>query len=174
MNVRIVNRSGLGVVSKLCISLAALAAGTLLLGGCHSESIRGRVVQGQAGVIAAVSDDDSRKDQPGVAGAQIEIRTKDANAASRLVGKATTDASGEFSLPISESIMRRDRLQLSARNEGYLPLRSDFYLSDREKLVLVVMKNIGAASASAAPGATPVATPTAPSVSANVDDRKRE
>lgn len=138
------------------ISLAFLAAFAV---GCESAVIHGRVVQGEAGIIASVTPDDSRKDQPGVGGVQIEVRTKDANAASKLVGKATTDSSGAFTLPINESMQRRDRLQLFARNEGYLPLRSDFYLSDKEKLVLVVMKNIGTPAAGA---------------SASADDRKRE
>lgn len=140
-------------------SLVGLGAFTV---GCESASIHGRVIQGEAGIIASVSQDDSRKDQPGVGGVQIEVRTKDANAASKLVGRATTDSSGAFTLPINESMQRRDRLQLFARNEGYLPLRSDFYLSDKEKLVLVVMKNIGS-TASGSAGA-----------SASADDRKRE
>lgn len=136
---------GLGVRALMALPATAAA----FLGGCESAAVHGRVVQGEAGIIAAVSEDDSRKDQPGVGGVQIEVRTKDANAASKLVGKATTDATGAFTLPIGESMQRRDRLQLSARSVGYLPLRSEFYLSDKDKLVLVVMKNIGPAPAPA-------------------------
>lgn len=134
--------------ARAMVVVPAVAAA--FLGGCESAAVHGRVVRGEAGIIAAVSEDDSRKDQPGVGGVQIEVRTKDANAASKLVGKATTDATGAFTLPIGESMQRRDRLQLSARSAGYLPLRSDFYLSDKDKLVLVVMKNIGPSPASAA------------------------
>lgn len=136
------------------LAVSILLAAGLVLGGCSGGEIQGRVIAGQAGVLKVVALGSGRPEEPGIKGAAIELRAVGRAGNGPTISNAVSGSDGHFTLSYSDRRMVRDRLQLVATAEGYIPVQESFFLPGTGRMVLVVMKQ-SQTPAPAKPGAKP-------------------
>lgn len=119
---------------------AVLMAVAAACAGCAGGTIQGRVIGGSAGVVQVVATGSDRPEQSGVAGADVELRAVGRGQSGPTIGMAKSGPDGRFSVRYSDRRMVRDRLQLFAKANGYIPVQEEFFLPGTGRIVLVVMK----------------------------------
>lgn len=134
-----------------CATTALLALATTCA-GCSGGKIEGRIVPGNAGIVQLVAADKDRPESPGVPAADIELRTVGRAQTGPAFAAGKSGPDGRFSIRYSDRRMVRDRLQLFAKVDGYIPVQEEFFLPQPGQKVLVVMKPT-------APGAPPQPAP---------------
>lgn len=121
------------------LSLLVLAAIGLLAGGCSSQRIHGRVVEGAIGVVTVVESKDERLKGPGIANAAIELRAS-STTRSKSLAEGRSAADGSFSFPLSDGQSLADQLRLSAKADGYIPTQGVTFIPGEGRELLVVLK----------------------------------
>ena len=127
--------------------MAALIAGItgLLMVGCATSSIEGRVLPGAAPVVTLVDNNDSRLSTPGIPGVEVEIRSIDRAGDSHVIGTVTTDEQGAFTLPLSDEKRKlvKNSMVLTARRNGIPAVKENILLPGQDRKLLVLMPQIG-------------------------------
>lgn len=135
---------------KTSIGLALAIVSALVLGGCKSSSLSGKVIAGEASVVTIIGNDEDRMKGDGLEGVDVEVRLGQGRS---LLGKATSGPDGSWSIGVPDPKMVRDKLSVMAKGEGVLPSRGEVYFPGDGRSVLVVMKRSGPAGDKApAPG----------------------
>ncbi len=79
-----------------------VATALVVLSGCGSYMLKGRVVRGDFSSVELVYADDARLQQPGVNGVEVRI-TRDPTTLNRyLAGQARSNPAGDFTLVMNE------------------------------------------------------------------------
>ncbi len=131
----------------------SIIAGGVILGaavfcGCAASSISGRVLPGAAPIVTLVEENDSRLTTQGIEGVEIEVKSIGRSGDSRLVGTATTDKDGEFSVPISDRALIKNNMVLTAKRDGVPAVREPVLLPGEGRRVLVLLPRIAKAKES--------------------------
>ena len=82
------------------LAVAALLAALTVLPGCGGYTLTGRVVQSQFSMITFVPDGDQRLGGAGVPSVTIKVYRDPDRPNTEMVARGTTDANGNFSIPI--------------------------------------------------------------------------
>lgn len=122
----------------------ALLTICLLLTGCGSYAIQGRVVRGSTASIQLVSADDPRlnENNPTGGGAVIQgILEPDTPSETRPLGQVVTNGQGWFKLPVDAvgSGFLEYQAALIARREGHQGIMQTIDLPRRGERVLIVL-----------------------------------
>jgi len=112
--------------------LAALAA--LLFAGCTSNAVKGRVIEGPAGVAVAVDPTDERLAQPGVSGVVVDARSL----TGRSIDSATSGSEGEFTLTIPPGYT--GQLEIVVQDDRFPDIRTRLFRPTQDRQLLVVLK----------------------------------
>lgn len=136
------------------IAAAFLVATAVVLAGCSGGDIEGRVIGGPGGVLKVVATGSDRPEEVGIVGAAVELRAVGRTGTGPTIATTTSGSEGRFTLSYSDRRMVRDRLQLIAKAEGYIPVQEDFFLPGTGRMVLVVLKQ-AQTPAAGPPGAKP-------------------
>ncbi len=128
---------------KTSIGLALAIVSALVLGGCKSSSLSGKVIAGEASVVTIIGNDEDRMKGEGLEGVDVEVRLGQGRS---LLGKATSGPDGSWSIGVPDPKMVRDKLSVMAKGEGVLPSRGEVYFPGDGRSVLVVMKRSGPAT----------------------------
>ena len=128
---------------KTSIGLALAIVSALVLGGCKSSSLSGKVIAGEASVVTIIGNDEDRMKGEGLEGVDVEVRLGQGRS---LLGKATSGPDGSWSIGVPDPKMVRDKLSVMAKGEGVLPSRGEVYFPGDGRPVLVVMKRSGPAT----------------------------
>jgi hypothetical protein len=125
------------------LKMVAVVAFGLGLAGCESgpEMYRGKVIAGTSSLVMHADAGDARLKEKGVEGAKVELRLKD-RAGEKIVGTATSDVNGDFTLPPVAPRAVTQQLRLSATKEGMLPARADVYAPGVDRVLLVILKSV--------------------------------
>ena len=118
---------------------AALLAG--IQTGCNGSAseINGRVVPGSAAIVQVVDDNDSRLTSQGIEGVEVEVKSLGRAGDSHLVGTATSDKDGQFSVPIADRNLIKNSMILTARRNGIPGVREPVQLPGTGRQVLVML-----------------------------------
>lgn len=111
----------------------------VLLAGCGSPRLHGRVVEGPIGVVAVVESDDNRLDGPGVANVELELRATNATR-SKSLAEGRSGADGGFALPVTAGESVSDQLRLTAKADGYITTQGVTFIPGEGRELLVVLK----------------------------------
>ncbi|MCA9298879.1 MAG: carboxypeptidase regulatory-like domain-containing protein [Phycisphaerales bacterium] len=106
----------------------------LLLVGCSSGTIRGKVIAGDISIAVVVEEDDERLEAPGLAATDIRVVTADRGAP---IAKVVSDENGEFSFPAA---VPSDRLRVAARVDGYAPADQTFHYMQKSSRLLIILE----------------------------------
>ena len=127
-----------GFRGMVCV-VGALCA--LVLGGCGSYELKGRVVRGDVSWAGVVDKDDPRLQEAGVAGVQISLVTDPMKINRERVSGSLSDNAGDFALPVDEpgaGFLIYD-VGAYASKPGYLDAEGFFRLPSKDKRLLIVM-----------------------------------
>jgi len=133
---RIGNHARLGQTRR---GLLGLALGLLVLGGCTTRSVEGRVISGRASLATVADPADDRMDTEsdeatGIEGAEIVA----VSLGGSIIGSATSDADGIFKLKLP--IRFGDRATIQAEAEGFVRCSSELYPPGDGRRILVVLQ----------------------------------
>lgn len=121
--------------------LLALGA-AMLLSGCGSYEMQGRVVQGDLSYVQVVDADDPRlSGGTGLTGVSIRLMMDPMRAGRKVLGETVSGASGEFSIPVDKvgaGYLEYD-VGLGARRRGFETAESFFRLPPGKKRILVML-----------------------------------
>lgn len=112
-----------------------------LLASCGPYQMKGRVVEGDISFIAIVDADDVRFQNQPVEGVLLRARVDPGRVSGKTVAQETSDADGNFSLPVDEfgaGVVDMD-VEVLARRSGYKSAESVFNLPRDGKRVLIMM-----------------------------------
>lgn len=126
----------------LCSSIALAAAAALV--GCAGKAIiTGKVIQGDVSFMGVVDANDERLAKPGLAGAEVAVVSDpDRPAASSNLGQATSDATGAFSIKVSDQSAYMRPAGFSARKEGYISTTGVMALPPADRRLLVILQPV--------------------------------
>lgn len=121
--------------------IACLALG-LGLAGCSSPTLQGKVVEGVTPGVVVVDADDPMLDQPGLAGAMVDVTLDPGRMTAAEQGGGISDAQGRFSVPLSSfgvGMLEYD-VQVRARLRGYAPVARTLPLPNlgRKRFLIVL------------------------------------
>lgn len=125
---------------------AMLLASLWMLGGCNSlagSTIAGRVVAGTVPVVQPVDDNDTRLKSAGIEGVEVEIRSIGRAGDSHLVGNATTDKDGQFTVTVEDRSLLKNQMILTAKRGGVPAVREPVMLPGQGRQVLVLIPDLG-------------------------------
>lgn len=132
--------------------MAGLVAGitALLMVGCATSSIDGRVLPGAAAVVTLVDNNDTRLTTQGIPGVEVEIKSVDRAGDSHVIGTVTTDEQGAFTLPLSDEKRKlvKNSMVLTARRNGIPAVKENIMLPGQDRKLLVLMPQLGKAPGS--------------------------
>jgi len=122
----------------------ACAGAAVVLGGCSSPSIKGRVVAGEGSYIIVVTSSDPRLSGPGVegvAGASVAVVMDPSRLNRKVIASGVSGPNGEFELPIDEfgaGFLEID-VAVTARKKDHSPAESYFRLPGSSRRLLIVL-----------------------------------
>lgn len=128
-------RSGVALkVGSFCL----LAVG-LLIAGCSSVTVRGRVIEGPVNIIVVVPEGDDRLSDPdslGLEGIDVSVDVPGLDSPKR----TTTDNEGRFSFKIGGKAKTGRGIAVGARGEGWLPEETTTPFPPMDHRLLIVLQ----------------------------------
>ena len=123
------------------VTLVLLSA-ALLLSGCDSYVLQGRVVQGDVSDMAFVNTDDPRLAHPGVSGVRITVERDPDRLSATQVGSGLSDDEGRFAIALDSfgAGYLVEVFGVHASRAGYRNARVNLRLdADDERQLLVIL-----------------------------------
>ena len=114
------------------LTLALLAA--LVLTGCATDAVTGRVIEGPAGIAVVVDPTDERLVQPGVPDVVVDARTLTGH----VICTATSDGHGAFTLPVPRG--QTGQFEISVDDERFPDVHTRIYRPTDGRRLLVIVK----------------------------------
>lgn len=116
----------------------------LILSGCATYELRGRVIEGPTHAMVVLNADDPRftRDAYGLPGAVVDaVIDPDRPLQQILLEPQLTEADGSFAIPVSATGagVLEYNVQLTARLAGHTSIRRSFKLPGRGKRVLIIL-----------------------------------
>ena len=121
-----------------CVLLLVAA---LLLGGCASYKLRGKVIEGTTPGVFVVDQDNERLQTSGVPGAVVALTLDPGRLNAKRVGSDISDMNGTFAVPVGEfgAGVLEYNVRLDARLEDHEPASETLMLPGGDKRVLIVL-----------------------------------
>lgn len=122
---------------------AALLAVATVATGCRNVAavtVRGKVVSGEVGLVAAVPSTDPRLNVQGLEGASVEIVGTAAPLAGLVVAEGTTDRTGTFAVKLREPNAVRNPADFRVRAAGHGEVIGTMLIPPSDRRVLVLLK----------------------------------
>lgn len=121
------------------LGMVGVALGLLVLGGCTTRSIEGRVISGRASLATVADPADDRMDTDsdeatGVEGAEIVA----VSLGGSVLGSATSNRDGIFKIKLPVRFGNRATIQAEA--EGFVRCSSELYPPGDGRRILVVLQ----------------------------------
>lgn len=130
-----------GVTGRAGVWSVAAAVLALLIGGCSSYQLRGKVVEGPVSSVQVLEKDDERFRQPGLAGAQVAVTVDPGRLNRTSFGPAAADEDGRFALPVDKTgagLLEYDA-QVIGQLQGYQAAEQTLRLPSQSKRVLITL-----------------------------------
>lgn len=120
-------------LARACLGMLLLA----LLAGCSSPIVRGRVIEGPINVTTLVSSNDDRlnKDNPGLAGAEIEMLAMGMSSPNVF----ETDKDGRFEVKLPRSVDATGAISLRIEAPGHIREQTSVPFPPLDSEILIVL-----------------------------------
>ncbi|MCR9075492.1 MAG: hypothetical protein NXI07_05580 [bacterium] len=129
---------------RTLITLFLALSFVLLIVGCGSRGksiVRGRIIAGTVGQAVAVSPQDERLQEPGLAGFQVYVLSKGGSASQGrgLYAQAKSDEFGDFELVFPSGTFPSDVVTIQVTGEGIYTARSSTYMPTQGANLLCIV-----------------------------------
>lgn len=125
----------------LILTAATLLGGMLTACSGGVYRVQGRVIEGPRSMVLVVPDDDPRLQQPGVAGAAIDLMIDPQSLGRKPGGSEVSMPDGSFAVPVSQfgAGLLEFQLGVTAFRNGYSPTEQTVVMPNFNKRLLIMM-----------------------------------
>jgi len=141
--------------NRSSLMLLAIVPFLVAAGGCSgTASVKGKAIQGEVSFMGVGDAGDERLKAAGLKEVEVNITSDPGrSSATTTLGHATTDATGNFSIRITDQSSYSRQAGFSARKEGYISTTGLMPLPPADLRLLIILQPAGRPTS--APAAAP-------------------